>query len=63
MKEWSERRRVVFDHDMTVTMLRLMKRGWNREAIAERVGVGRDVLRAELRRHGLIPSPAPPAAL
>jgi hypothetical protein len=40
---------------MTVAMLSLRKRGWNIEAIADAVGVGRELVRRELRVKGLLP--------
>ena len=51
LREWAERRRVVFDADMVAEMERLLKRGWNREAIAAAIGVSRGVLRRHIRAH------------
>ena len=51
LREWAERRRVVFDAGMAAESERLLRRGWNREAIAEAIGVSRGVLRRHLHTH------------
>ena len=53
LRDWAERRRVVFDTEMTSELLRLRARGCNVEAIAAWIGVGRDAVMRELRARGL----------
>jgi uncharacterized membrane protein len=51
MREWAQKP-VEFNHEMVAEMLRLRKRGWNIEAIAERVGVWRGLISRELHARG-----------
>ena len=53
LREWSQRRRVIFDAEMTKELLRLRARGNNVEAIAAWIGVSRDAVMRELHLHGL----------